>query len=123
MFCQLDQVKDILDIAEAVRESLLKENPENQNLQGCGKQASTAMFAFLIVKEYDVFLQEGVLHCGGETYPYHWVELYLDGEAFVLDVTLAQFSQVPKHQVPEVLLLPGDEAAEEYGYGESREIP
>lgn len=122
MFCQLDQVKDILDIAEAVQEALLETYPAKQNLEGCGKEASTAIFAFLLLKEYDVFLQEGVLNIGGEAYQHHWVELYLDGEAFVLDVTLSQFTHLLNKRVSDVLLVPGDEAAQEYGYGVSREI-
>lgn len=114
MFCQLDKVKEILDIAEAVRQALVDE--------GSAKEASTAIFAFLVLKKYDVFPQEGVLKLAGESYPHHWLELYLDGEAFVLDVTLSQFTQLLNKKVPEVVLVPGDEASQEYGYGESREL-
>lgn len=121
MFCQLDQVKEILDIAEAVRGALRAEYPANRNLQDCGKAASTAIFALLVVKDYDVFPQQGEVSRQGDVYPHHWVELYLDGEAFVLDVTYGQFCS-GSGEVPEVIFLPADEAAEEYGYGAGKEL-
>lgn len=117
MYCQLDQVKDVLDIAQAVRNALLREQPHNPKLLGCQRQACSVILGLLLWKEYDAFGQVGVIKQDGKEHRHHWVEVYLEGEAFVLDVTLSQWSEA----VTEVVFLLKEEAAEEYGYGPSED--
>lgn len=121
MFCQLDQVKDVLNIAEAVRIALLQEQPQNPNLAGCERQASAVILGLLLLKEYDVFGQIGVIRQAGQEHRHHWVEVYLEGEAFVLDVTLSQWGELYE-AIPEVVFLLKEEAAAEYGYGPSEDF-
>lgn len=121
MFCQLDQVKDVLDIAEAVRRALLQEAPENPSLTGCDQKASSVIFGLLLLREYDVFIQQGVLMLDEKEYRHHWVEVYLEGEAFVLDVTLCQWAEHLGGEIPELVFLLKEDAEEEYGYGPSED--
>lgn len=121
MFCQLDQVKDVLDIAEAVRHAWLQEEPENPSLAESERKACSLIFGLLLLREYDVFIQEGVLEIKGDEYRHQWVEIYLEGEAFVLDVTLSQWAEQYGEEIPEVVFLLKEEATEEYGYGPSED--
>jgi len=50
-------------------------SPVGYSLKFC-----TVLYGLLVLEDYDVFLKRGVNGCS-------WVELYLDGEAFVLTVT------------------------------------
>ncbi len=121
MFCQLDQVKDVLDIAEAVRRVLLQEEPENPSLAESERKACSLIFGLLLLQEYDVFIQEGALTIKGNEHRHQWLEVYLEGEFFVLDVTLSQWAEQYGAEIPEVVFLLKEEAIEEYGYGSSED--
>lgn len=121
LFCQLDQVKDILDIGTEVRSSLLKEYPEKTELEGCSKIASSVIFGLLILKDYDVFLHSGNINLDGNHHEHNWVEVYLDGEEFILDVTLTQFVKKLGREIPDIIFAPKEEVVALYGYGQSQE--
>ncbi|SHK62947.1 hypothetical protein [Desulforamulus aeronauticus] len=121
MFCQLDQVKDVLDIAEVVRRALLQEQPENSSLAGSERKACSLIFGLLLLRDYDVFIQEGVITIKGNEHRHQWLEVYLEGEFFVLDVTLSQWTEQYEAEIPEVVFLLKEDAIEEYGYGSSED--
>ena len=122
MFCQLDQVKQILDIATTVRNIVVKDAGVNSLDQALDIKACNLIFGLLLINEYDVFIQEGVILLGDREYPHYWTEVYLDGEAFILDTTIARLAPVLNKDIPEVYFMPQDEAVEEYGYGKGKEF-
>lgn len=108
MHCQLDEVKVILDTAAEARKAVLRELSEKGDPAGLSLMSSSLVFGLLLLRGYDVFIQKGVISIRGEDQDHFWVLVYLDGESFILDVAPTHF--------PDVLFMPEDEAAAEYGY-------
>lgn len=114
MQCQLDQVGEILDIAAAAGDAVKK------NYSGCtalpfGRMVSPVIYGLLLLKEYDVFMQRGLINPGGEKTEHFWVEVYFEGEAFILDAAAGCFED-GGGKGRDVLFMPKDEACEMYGY-------
>lgn len=122
MPCQLDQVRNILDIAAAVKNALAMEFPGTPSLRGLGRKASSVVYGLLLLQDYDVFMQEGVIQTGDKTHRHYWVDVYMDGEPFVLDTTLTQFEDDLGEELPEIVFMPGEEAGEMYGYAQGKDI-
>ncbi|PHJ36993.1 hypothetical protein P378_18985 [Desulforamulus profundi] len=120
MLCQLDQVKQILDIAIAVKNSLEGDSGIIDH-RDYDRKACSVIFGLLLLKNYDVFIQAGVLAAGEKEYDHFWIEVYLDNEAFVLDVTLSRLAENIKKELPEICFMPKEEAVEVYGYGPGRD--
>lgn len=120
MFCQLDQVKQILDITTAVKNVL----GEEQIGEGVfSRKACAMLYGLLLINDYDVFIQEGVITLGDREYPHQWIEMYLDGVPFILDIGLATVAGLAKDKQEEIYFLPEEEAVMEYGYQGHRESP
>lgn len=114
MQCQFDQVGEILDIAAAAGDSVRKKLP------GCtafdfGRAVSPLIYGLLLLKEYDVFMQKGLINPGGGKNDHLWVEVYFEGEAFILDAAAGCFED-GGGKGSDVLFMPKDEACERYGY-------
>jgi len=115
--CQLDEVKLILDIAIAARKSLLNELPENSVLYRCNPGPSSLVYGLLLLSGNDVFIQKGVVSMGDKELDHYWVLVYLDGDAFILDIAPTWYKDQLDVEVREdVLFMPEGEAAAEYGY-------
>lgn len=112
MHCQLDQVREILDIAAVAEAAVKKECPESPGAFQMGRMAGPIIYGLLLLKDYDAFMQAGMVNLDGQKREHCWVEVYFEGEAFVLDAGIAG----------EILFLPGDEAGAAYGYEQGREL-
>ncbi|MFZ5648984.1 MAG: hypothetical protein ACOY30_15340 [Bacillota bacterium] len=121
MHCQLDEVKQILYVASAARNAVLQEFPESSGPGGFSLESGSLVFGLLLLGGHDVFMQKGVISINGKNHDHYWVEVYLDGEAFILDVALAQFGGGQDERMPEVLFMSKDEAAGEYGYAHGKD--
>lgn len=120
MFCQLDQVKQILDTAAAVKNVLTEE----QTGEGVfTHQACSMLYGLLLMMDYDVFIQKGVITLGDKEYPHQWIEMYLDGVPFILDIGLETVVGWGKDKPEEIYFLPEEDAVMEYGYQVQQETP
>lgn len=108
MYCQLDQVGEILNIAGAAKNAVYKDVNGDADFTALSFKASSIIFGLLLLKEHDVFIKKGKVSFNGVRNNYYWVELYLDGLPFIITVTC--------EAAPEVLFLPEEEAGEEYGF-------
>jgi len=107
MYCQLDQVGEMLNAARAVRDAVNQDAAEFLDTETLSFKASSVIFGLLLLNDNDVFIKKGKINFTGKQTNCYWVELYLDGLPFVLTVT--------REAAPEVLFLPEEEAAEECG--------
>ncbi|SFG70643.1 hypothetical protein SAMN05660649_02438 [Desulfotomaculum arcticum] len=108
MYCQLDQVGEILNIAGAVKDAVAKDAAGVFDVATLSFKASSVIFGLLLLNDNDVFIKKGTVSIKGIQANYYWVELYLDGLPFILTVI--------NEAAPEVLFLPEEEAEEEYGF-------
>ncbi|MDO7787678.1 hypothetical protein [Desulforamulus aquiferis] len=113
MYCQLDQVKEILAIGAAVRSAVMGYKLQSH----WPKSASAITCGLLLRKNLDAFIQKGKIHPNGVAYEHFWVEVYLDGEPFLFDVTIGLLGCTLGQNFPDVMLVPRDEADELYGEG------
>lgn len=111
MHCQLDQVGQILNIASAAADSVRKGFPGRPGSLDFSRVSSSVIYGLLLLNGYDVFIQEGQVGPEGEEKDHIWVEVYFEGEAFVLDAAIDG----------DIIFLPKDEAAGVYGYDRGRE--
>lgn len=118
MFCQLDQVRQVLDIAETAKKALLKEYPKMSGLEDFSRKVSSIIFGLLLLDDYDVFIKKGVLRLNDMRCEHYWVELYLDGEGFIL-TALEKEEQGQK--VLDVQFMPEDEAVDLYGLAQGQD--
>lgn len=114
MQCQFDQVGEILDIAAAAGNSAKKKLPGGNALH-LGRIVSPVIYGLLLLKEYDVFMQKGLISPGGDKTDHFWVEVYFEGDPFILDAAAGGFVDVGG-KGGDVLFMPKDEACERYGY-------
>ncbi|MEG6523236.1 hypothetical protein [Desulfotomaculum sp. 1211_IL3151] len=120
MFCQLDQVKQILDTAAAVKNVL----GEEQTGEGVfARKACSMLYGLLLMKDYDVFIQGGTIHLQDQEYPHQWIEMYLDGVPFILDICLGTVAGLIKDNQEDIYFLPEEDAVMEYGYQVHQEYP
>ncbi|MFZ5642072.1 MAG: hypothetical protein ACOY46_00620 [Bacillota bacterium] len=119
MHCQLDQVREILDVATATGNAILKETPEAE-LFDFSRMSCSVIYGLLLLKDYDVFIQEGLVDYQGREMDHFWVEVYFEGEAFILDTAIARFLS-SDGRVEDVIFLPGDEASGKYGYRQGKD--
>ncbi|ABO51167.1 hypothetical protein Dred_2661 [Desulforamulus reducens MI-1] len=112
MFCQLDQVKQILDMASAVKNILKEERFLNIDLD---RKSCSILYGLLLLKDYDVFIQRGTVSFEGREFPHHWTEIYLDGEAFILDINLVSSAKV-ENRSEDIYFMPEEDAVKDYGY-------
>ncbi len=117
MHCQLDELKIIFDVAASARDALRKAFPEGVDIQEFTRRAANITCGLLLLDNYDVFIQQGVINFKEKESCYYWVELYLAGEAFVLDAVLPLFMEGAGVQATDIIFLPLDEASAMYGYG------
>lgn len=117
MHCQLDELKIIFDIAASARDALRKGFPGGLAVEDFARRAANITCGLLLLKNYDAFIQRGIINSSGKKSPHHWVELYLSGDAFVLDAVLPLFMKNAGVQETDVIFLPLDDAAALYGYG------
>jgi len=117
LHCQLDELKIIFDVAAAARDALLKKYPGGIGIEEFTRRAANVTCGLLLLENYDVFIQQGIINFKGKEFRYYWVELYLAGEAFVLDAVLPLFTEGAGVQASDIIFLPLDEAAAMYGYG------
>lgn len=120
MQCQLDQVGEILDIAAAAGAAVKK------NCPGCtalpfGRMVSPLIYGLLLLKEHDVFMQRGLINQGGKAKEHFWVEIYFEGEAFILDAAAGCFED-GGGKGNDVLFMPKEEACEKYGYDQGTDL-
>ncbi|WP_027364068.1 hypothetical protein [Desulfotruncus alcoholivorax] len=108
MYCQLDQVGEILNVAGAVKDAVCKDQQAPFDSTIISFKASSVIFGLLLLKDNDVFIKKGNVNVNGKQAGYYWVELYLDGLPFVLTVVC--------EPVPEILFLPVEEAVEKYRF-------
>ncbi|GAB6179813.1 hypothetical protein JCM14036_11320 [Desulfotomaculum defluvii] len=113
MFCQLDHVKEILDTAAAVQSVLAEEQCEEEVF---AQKACSMLYGLLLLRDYDVFIQKGVITLEGREYPHQWIEMYLDGQAFILDISLGTLSEIMKDKPEQVYFSLEEDAVIEYGY-------
>ncbi|RYD05944.1 hypothetical protein N752_06780 [Desulforamulus aquiferis] len=102
MYCQLDQVKEILDIGAAVRSAVMGYKLQSH----WPKSASAITCGLLLRKNLDAFIQKGKIHPNGVAYEHFWVEVYLDGEPFLFDVTIGLLGCTLGQNFPDVMLVP-----------------
>ena len=107
MYCQLDQVGEILRVAGAAKAAVCRDLQEPFDAAAISFKASAIIFGWLLLQDNDVFIKKGHIRSDNRQTALYWVELYLDGVPFVLTVNC--------DPVPEVLFLPEEEAEEEYG--------
>lgn len=120
MFCQLDQVKQILDTAAAVKNVL----GEEQTGEGVfARKACSMLYGLLLMEDYDVFIQGGTIHLQDQEYPHQWIEMYLDGVPFILDICLGTVAGLIKDNQEDIYFLPEEDAVMEYGYQVHQEYP
>ena len=74
--------------------------------------SSSISYGLLILNDYDVFIQEGVIHYNGEVRKHFWVEVYFEGDAFVLDAAA---------RAGDIIFMPKDEAGDLYGYEQGKD--
>lgn len=122
MHCQLDEVKHILDCAAAVRDVVQKKLQEDTEIGEFSRRAASVTCGLLLINEHDVFIQKGTVNFKGKEWLLYWVEVYIDGEPFVLDAVLPLFAGEREARA-DVLFLPADESAAMYGYGQGEEYP
>ncbi|HBV98225.1 MAG: hypothetical protein JL50_00055 [Peptococcaceae bacterium BICA1-7] len=113
MQCQLDQVGEILNIAAAAGDSVEKKMPGCSALH-LGRTVSPVIYGLLLLKEYDVFMQKGLVNSVGEKTGHFWIEVYFEGEPFILDAAAGSFEDGGGKG--DILFMPKDEACERYGY-------
>lgn len=122
MHCQLDEVKQILDTAAAIRDAVQKNLTKDTPMGEFSRRAASITCGMLLINEHDVFIQKGRVNLRGKESPHYWVEVYLDGEPFILDAVLPFFAG-EREGGADVLFLPAEEAAGMYGYGPGEEYP
>lgn len=122
MHCQLDQVKQILDIASAVRNSLLRKYHVKPYPPGLSLEAGSAICGLLILFDHDAFMQKGIINTGVNSHEHYWVDVYMDGEPFILDATLTRLENELGQKIPDVVFMPEDDAVEMYGYARGQDI-
>lgn len=84
MYCQLDQVGSIFDMTAVVQKTLQKELPSGTDITDLSFNASAIMYGLLLLNDHDVFLKKGRLVTDLGTSAHYWVELFMDGELFIL---------------------------------------
>lgn len=119
MQCQLDQVRGILDMAAAAGDSVMKNCPDGPGVFHFGRMTGPVIYGLLLLNNYDVFMQKGLIELGGKKRDHFWVEVYFEGEAFVLDVAAARFGE-EGGEGRDILFMPKDEACELYCYEQGR---
>lgn len=118
MSCQLDEVIQVFNVAKAVRSALLKAYPDNPEMAGRGRQATSVACGLLLLDGFDVFIKDGVVELEGQEFKHCWLEIFLNGEEFIWDVTLIQFSSKSGQELPDTIFMLKEEAEELYGYGQ-----
>lgn len=103
MFCQLDQVKQILDTIAAVNDALRKKWNQPFDMAAYSLRAASVIWGLLLLDDYDVFMKQGA----GQ----YWVELYLDGTIFII---MAIQPEEPGQEFPDIVFMPGEDAWAEY---------
>lgn len=119
MFCQLDQVGQILKIANAVKDALQEHYKTNSDLYKQSKKASMLALGLLLMHDYDVFIKKGILAIDHENLEHYWVEIYLDGEAFIL---ISSLKEEADYKVLDIAFMPEEEAIEVYGLSQGRDV-
>ncbi|TYO93953.1 hypothetical protein [Desulfallas thermosapovorans] len=104
MFCQLDQVKQVLDITSAVNDALRKKWDHPFDMAAYSLRAATVIWGLLVLDDYDVFMKQGA----GQ----YWVELYIDGAIFII---MAIQPEKPGQGLPDIVFIPGEDALVECG--------
>jgi hypothetical protein len=110
-----------LDIAAAAGEAVAREGPGDPGVLYFGKAAGSVIYGLLLLKDYDVFMQQGLIELGGKKRDHVWVEIYFEGEAFVLDAAAARFGE-EGGAAGDMLFMPGEEAGAIYGYQQGRHL-
>jgi len=119
LFCQLDQVGQVLDIANAVRDALQEEFSETLNLYEYSRKAGSVAFGLLLLHDYDVFYKRGFININDKQCEHYWVEVFFDGEALILSAFVREESAPKK---ADFVLLPEDEAVSLYGLTGGRDV-
>jgi len=119
--CKIDEIRQVFVVADAVREALLKAYPDRPKLESCCRQASSVIFGIMLVSEVDAFLKEGVVEINGSELPHCWLELFFNGDDFILDVTLTQFEEQYSQTLPETVFMIKEDAEMTYGYARGTE--
>ena len=55
------------------------------------------------------FIQRGTVSFEGREFPHHWTEIYLDGEAFILDINLVSSAKV-ENRSEDIYFMPEEDA-------------
>lgn len=120
--CKIDEIRQVFDVADAVREALLEAYPHRPKLEECCRQAASVIFGILLISEVDAFLKEGVVEINDSKLPHCWLELFFNGDEFILDVTLTQFEEQYIDQIlPDTVFMIKEDAEMTYGYARGTE--
>lgn len=111
---------EVLKIARHIRSFLLEEFPKNQNLENQCKRASILLDMYFKKKNVESYPTAGYITVNGDTNDYNrghvWNIIYINGARYLLDITLTQFSSYLQKEVPDIVLLPYQEALHLYSY-------
>lgn len=119
MHCQLDSVKHILDVGSAVRKAMLDYIKKHPDMGDVGLISSSITCGLLLFGGLDAFIQQGEISNDTNTQEHTWVELYLDGEALIMDIFPGFNQQETKG---DMILMLKEEAVALYNYGRDSEV-
>ncbi|MEW5954101.1 MAG: hypothetical protein AB1815_10325 [Bacillota bacterium] len=119
MSCQLDEVIQVFNVAKGVRNALLKHYPDRPEMADLGRRATSVACGLLLLEGFDVFIKDGMVRLEGRDIQHCWLEIFLNGEEFIWDITLIQFSRQVGQELPNTVFMLKEEAEELYGYGQS----
>lgn len=114
--CKIDEIRQVFDVADAVRDALLKAYPDRPKMEECCRQASSIIYGILLISEVDAFLKEGIIEINDSVLPHCWLELFFNGDEFILDVTLTQFEEQFGQTLPDTVFMIKEDAEMTYGY-------
>lgn len=124
MFCQIDRAGQILHTCAAARSALLGELQfEKGSLVELGLKISSIAYGLLLINDYDVLIIKGSVAINGSLQEHCWLEVYLEGDLFVLDAAFPLFVDnlvlrpQPDYKQEDIIYLPKEDTSGLYVEG------